>query len=56
MENFKILQFLLAHGGDINIVDYKGQTMLHEATKWSQPINSTILYQLGIDIDVKDMN
>ena len=28
--------------------------MLHEATKWSQPINSTILFQLGIPIDVTD--
>lgn len=56
MENYQILQFLLAHGGDINVVDYKGQTMLHEATKWSQPINSTILFHLGIPIDVTDNN
>ena len=38
----------------MNVVDFKGQTMLHEATRWNQPINSTILYQLGINIDVVD--
>lgn len=55
-ENYRILQFLLAQGGDVNVVDYKGQTLLHEATKWCQPINASILYKLGIPIDAQDEN
>ena len=53
-ENYRILEVLLAFGGDIHIKDQRGLSLLHEATVNCQPINSTILLHLGIPIDSKD--